>query len=232
MNLFYAPDLSSEKKEYIFDKGESRHIAKVLRKSIGDILYITNGLGDLFTVKIADNNPNKTRVEIIESSHRPSSPKYIHIAIAPTKSIDRFEWFLEKAVEIGVNEITPILTEHSERKKINPERLERVIIAAMKQSLRLHKPILNPLTKWGDFIQNRKEDQKFIAYCKAEKNLSTLLKPVPSYLLCIGPEGGFSPQEIELAKENNFILAGLSKNRLRTETAGIVGLTSIQVCVN
>ncbi len=230
MNLFYAPDLSPESNTYVFDKGESRHIVKVLRKKTGDKLHITNGEGDLFEVEILENNPNKTKVKITKHTYYDKTKKHIHIAIAPTKSNDRFEWFLEKATEIGVSEITPILTEHSERKKINPDRLEKILIAAMKQSLQFYKPKLNPLIKWKDFLKNTNEEQKFMAYCKADTKISQQVKPTTSYLLCIGPEGGFSDKEIEAARENNFILSGLSEHRLRTETAGIVGLTAIHYC--
>jgi len=230
MNLFYAPQLTNQDKKYIFDKNESKHISKVLRKKINDNLHITNGLGDLFKVKIIDDNPNKTQVEIIETKHFSKSTKPIHIAIAPTKSNDRFEWFLEKAVEIGVNEITPLWTTYSERKKINLERYKRIMVAAMKQSLQFHMPKINPLTKWKDFVKNAKADQKFIAYCKADEKLKNLIQKENSYLLAIGPEGGFSPVEIEEAIQNSFIPVGLSENRLRTETAGILGLTTIKVC--
>jgi len=230
MNLFYAPDLSTNDEFYVFDKNESRHISRVLRKKINDNLHITNGLGDLFKVIITDDNPNKTKVKIIDTQYFEKPSKHIHIAIAPTKSNDRFEWFLEKAVEIGVSEITPILTEHSERKKINPERYKRVLIAAMKQSLQYHIPIINPFTKWHDFIKSSQEERKYIAYCKAEKKLKDSLSPSDSHLLAIGPEGGFSPFEIEEAIQSSFIPVGLSEHRLRTETAGILGLTTIKVC--
>ncbi len=232
MNLFYAPELKNTDNLYQFDKNESRHISKVLRKKNKDILHITNGLGDLFKVEIIDNNLNKTKVKIIEITHHPKASKHIHLAIAPTKSNDRFEWFLEKAVEIGVSEITPILTKHSERKKINEERYKRILIAAMKQSLQFYLPKINPLTKWEDFIKSSHEECKYVAYCKAEKHLKDLLMPGESYLLAIGPEGGFSPNEIEEAIRNKFITAGLSKNRLRTETAGIVGLTTLKICMD
>ena len=230
MNLFYAPQLTNQDKKYIFDKNESKHISKVLRKKINDNLHITNGLGDLFKVKIIDDNPNKTQVAIIEAKHFTKPAKPIHIAIAPTKSNDRFEWFLEKAVEIGVSEITPLLTTHSERKKINLERYKRILVAAMKQSLQFHMPIIHPLTKWKDFVKNANADQKFIAYCKADEKLKNLIQDKNSYLLTIGPEGGFSEEEVNEAKNHNFIPAGLSDNRLRTETAGIIGLASLKIC--
>jgi 16S rRNA (uracil1498-N3)-methyltransferase len=230
MNLFYAPSLTIENEDYVFDKSESKHISRVLRKRNGDTLHITNGLGDLFKVEIVDNNPNKTSVKIIEKQHFDRPATHIHMAIAPTKSNERFEWFLEKAVEIGVSEITPLLTKHSERKKINIDRYERIIIAAMKQSLQFYKPILHPLTPWKKFISKPHKGKKMIAYCRADKNIKEVLSNDHSFLLAIGPEGGFSPIEIEESKQAGFQPVGLSKNRLRTETAGIVGLTAIHFC--
>ena len=230
MNLFYAPLLKDTDKNYVFDKNESRHISKVLRKQNGDILHITNGLGDLFKVIITDNNPNKTKVQIVEKKHFDKPAKFIHIAIAPTKSNDRFEWFLEKAVEIGVSEITPLLTKHSERKKINLERYQRILISAMKQSLQFYMPKINPLTPWKRFIEKADAQQKMIAYCKADEKIHEKLNSVKSYLLVVGPEGGFTQEELTTAFEKDFIPVGLSDHRLRTETAGIVGLTAIHFC--
>ena len=229
MNLFYAPDLNPDDKLFVFDKNESRHISRVLRKNIGEIVWITNGKGGLFKTKIIDNNPNKTKVEIIDYQYYEKKSPKIHIAIAPTKSNDRMEWFMEKATEIGIDEITPLLTEHSERKKINMERYNRVLVAAMKQSLQYHLPRLNPLTSWKDFIIGVKEQQRLIAYCQSKEKISNLIRPKKDTILLIGPEGGFSESEFEQAVQRDFQPVLLSENRLRTETAGIVGLTTIKL---
>jgi len=228
MNLFYAPQLLPQDTMYTFDKDESRHISRVLRKSVGEELFLTNGKGQFFTAEIIDDNPKKTLVKITKSEKREKPTRHIHIAMAPTKSNDRFEWFLEKATEIGISEITPILTEHSERKKINWERYDKILVSAMKQSLQMYKPKLHPLTKWSDFIQQNHADYtKTIAYCKAAKHLKDTSITNDKILLLVGPEGGFSEKELQQAFEANYLPVGLSKNRLRTETAGIVGLMAI-----
>jgi len=232
MNLFYAPELTLTSTIHVFDKDESRHISKVLRKLVDDTLYLTNGKGIFFTAKITDNHPKKTSVNIISAESKEKRSYKIHIAIAPTKSNDRIEWFLEKATEIGIDEITPILTHYSERTKINWERYDKIIVSAMKQSLQTYKPILHPLTRWKDFIQQDFDNyNKQIAYCKSSKALKNNIKAKESVLLLIGPEGGFSTQEFNEAVEKGFTPAGLSTNRLRTETAGIVGLNTIH-CIN
>ncbi len=228
MNLFYSKHISDKTKTYTFDKDESRHISRVLRKNIGDPLHITNGKGYLFRGKIIDNNPKKTIVEIKNIDFKPKKTYSVHIAIAPTKSNDRIEWFLEKATEIGIDEISLLLTEHSERKKVNPQRYKKIIIAAMKQSLQTYKPTLNTLIKYNDFIEHNFDGyQKAIAYCKADLHLEKSIEPKKNVVLLIGPEGGFSEEEFHMAFDKGFIPVKLSQNRLRTETAGIVGVQSI-----
>jgi len=228
MNLFYAPFLETTDKLYTFDKDESRHIARVLRKRIGDKLFLTDGNGHLFQSEILDDNPKKTHVNILKVETYAPSKINIHIAMAPTKSNERFEWFLEKATEIGITEITPILTAHSERKKINWARYDKILVAAMKQSLQMYKPTLHPLIKWHDFVgKSFEKHQKLIAYCKAEKHIKKTVLPEMNVLLIIGPEGGFSDEEIAQAQAQQFFPVGLSKSRLRTETAGLFGLAAI-----
>ena len=231
MNLFYAPELTAASDFYTFNKDESRHISKVLRKNVDDIMYLTNGKGGFFTAIIVDNNPKKTNVKIQSVETKEKRNFKIHIGIAPTKSNERMEWFLEKATEIGIDEITPIITRYSERKKINWERYDKILVAAMKQSLQSYKPVLHPLTKWQDFIQQNFEgNSKHIAYCKTDPKSSGLqhqVQPKENVLLLIGPEGGFSEQEFKEAFSLDFTPSGLSENRLRTETAGIVGLMQI-----
>ncbi len=230
MNLFYAPDLTNKITTYDFDKEESRHIIKSLRKKKGDILHIANGKGDWFDAEITKADPKKTEVKIIKHTPIPPRNFRLHVAIAPTKSNDRFEWFLEKATEIGIDEITPLLCRYSERKKINKDRYERILVSAMKQSLQAYKPKLNALTSFADFIRGVSEAaDKFIAYCQAERPLISQIKPGKDVLILIGPEGGFSLDEIEQARSAGFIPVSLSPNRLRTETAGLLSVTSVQL---
>ncbi len=230
MHLFYTPDLNGN--IYILNETESKHCIRVLRLSSGDEIQLINGKGGFYKAKIMDPNPKKCGVEIVESIHEFGKRNhYLHIAIAPTKNMDRFEWFLEKATEIGIDEITPILCEHSERKVIKPERLEKVIISAVKQSIKAYKPVLNDLMTYSDFINQDFKGQKFIAHC--EENEKLLLKNEykngSDAIILIGPEGDFSPQEIEMAIKNDFKEISLGESRLRTETAGVVACHTINL---
>lgn len=225
MQLFYNSDISANDKQFTFDKTESRHIVKVLRKKDGDILHITNGKNQLFTVKIILANDKKCLVEIINSeTKRKPWNYYLHIAIAPTKNNDRLEWFLEKVTEIGIDEITPIICDNSERKVLKTERLQKIVQSAMKQSLKFNIPKLNEAIKFSEFIKHNTKGDLFIAHCEEadKKSLAKELKPNTSSTIMIGPEGDFSSKEIEIALANNFIPVTLGESRLRTETAGVV----------
>ncbi len=230
MQLFYNSTISTETKQFTFDKDESRHIVKVLRKKEGDIIIITNGLGSLFTSKIISANDKKclVNIESVEQKIKPWN-YYLHIAIAPTKLNDRFEWFLEKATEIGIDEITPILCDHSERKVIKIDRMEKIIHSAAKQSLKYHYPKLNELTDLKSFVDSNFEGQKFIAHCEesAKKSLKNELKTDHTVTILIGPEGDFSTKEINQCLNKNFIAVSLGESRLRTETAGVVAAHSV-----
>ncbi len=231
MQLFYNAAISENDKQISFDKNESRHIIRVLRKKEGDILHITNGNNFLFTVEISFASDKKCIGEITEVSQKKSSRNYtLHIAIAPTKNNDRLEWFLEKATEIGIDEITPIICANSERKVIKKERLDKIIQSAMKQSLQFKLPLLNDAVTYLDFIHSKKEGELYIAHCEDSIEKLTLQKcstPGNSYTILIGPEGDFSPPEIALALEKNYQPISLGKNRLRTETAGIAAASHI-----
>jgi len=230
MNLFYAPDIQPDSKSYVFDKDESRHISKVLRKRIGDKLFLTNGKGWLFEAEITDDNPKKTQAKIVAQQKKEKRNFKLHIAMAPTKSNERFEWFLEKATELGIDEITPLLTGHSERKKIKPERYQKILISAMKQSLQTYLPVLNPLTTWNDFMQNDfSRYVKLIAYCSSDKQITDFVQTDKDIIILIGPEGGFSDKELTEALNNNFIPVLLSRNRLRTETAGVTAVAALNL---
>lgn len=225
MQIFYSADIRPETTHFTFDKTESRHIVRVLRKKEGDHIFITNGNGILLKSEITVANDKKCLVTVVSTEEKPKLWNYyLHIAIAPTKNIDRFEWFLEKATEIGIDEITPMLCEHSERKIIKKERLEKIIESAMKQSLKYHLPKLNELTSFQDFIEQDFHGAHYIAHCalSEKKSLKSVSKSVNHITILIGPEGDFSTTEIENAERKNFISVDLGESRLRTETAGVV----------
>lgn len=228
MQIFYTPD--AEGNEYWLNETESKHCVRVLRLKEGSMLHLSNGKGTLFKAEITDANPKACKLSIIEKNERYQKRSYnLHIAIAPTKNIERFEWFLEKSTEIGIDRITPILCERSERKQIKPERLERVLIAAMKQSIKAYKPLLSPLLKFKDFISHENHTVKLIAHCHegSRGNIKNLVMPGQDVTVLIGPEGDFSPAEIELALGDGYKPLELGKSRLRTETAGMVACHSV-----
>lgn len=231
MQLFYNPEINESSKEFFFDKEESRHIAKVLRMKEGESLQLTNGKGSFFEARLLSNNPNKSTAEITNVKTLPPLPYHLHLAVAPTKLNDRYEWFLEKAVEIGVSEITPIICDHSERKIIKPERFEKILQSAMKQSLKAYLPILNPAVSFKNFIASGKDNGiiKCIAHCAEteRKSLKSVLQPNKNLLILIGPEGDFSSTEIEMAKASGFMPVLMGESRLRTETAAVVACHSV-----
>lgn len=225
MQLFYNPTIKANAKKIIFAREESKHISKVLRKKEGDLLRVTDGRGNLYTTKITSANSNKISAEIQKQEAEVPRNYRLHLAVAPTKMNDRYEWFLEKATEIGIDEITPIICNHSERKVVKINRYERVLQSAMKQSLHYQLPQLNEPTSFTEFVKNANAEQLFIAHCEDQiKNpLQTLLLPNKEVILLIGPEGDFSPEEITMALHHHFVPVSLGKTRLRTETAAIVG---------
>jgi 16S rRNA (uracil1498-N3)-methyltransferase len=231
LNLFYHPHSNPGDPQITFEKEESRHIIKVLRNKIGDVLHITNGRGDLFEARLTQMTPKQCLARVEESTKEAPAPYRLHMAVAPTKNNDRFEWFLEKATEIGIHTITPIFCDHSERKVIKPERYEKILESAMKQSLRTYKPILAPAISFSEFITQTGSDSavKCIAHCedRPRKSLQQLLAPAKATLLLIGPEGDFSHNEIALAIENGFSEITLGTSRLRTETAAIVACHTV-----
>ncbi|WP_029273102.1 16S rRNA (uracil(1498)-N(3))-methyltransferase [Flavobacterium sp. KJJ] len=229
MQLFYNPDIDETTETFSFDKEESRHIIKVLRKKDSDILHVTNGLGLLFETEITLASDNKCIVEVLSITKSPEPKFRLHLAVAPTKMNDRFEWFLEKATEIGIQEITPIFCDRSERKVINLERFEKIILAAMKQSNETFLPKLNEAISFKEFVKQKNEGLQLIAHCEEtdKKSLKEVLKPNENVTLLIGPEGDFSEKEIALALENNFKPVTLGNTRLRTETAAVVACHSV-----
>lgn len=228
MQQFYIPSLTNTDSKASFSKEESRHIYKVLRKKSGDSICITNGFGFLFKGIIQTISSHGCEVSIQEIIEHPPLPYRLHLAVAPTKMNDRFEWFLEKATEIGITEITPIICDHSERKTIKIERYQKILVAAMKQSLRTTLPILHPVSTYKDFI-SKQSSNCFIAHCQGapKKPFASALKPEQDTTLLVGPEGDFSTHEIELALSKKIQAVSLGNMRLRTETAAIVGCHTV-----
>ncbi|UPQ79134.1 16S rRNA (uracil(1498)-N(3))-methyltransferase [Flavobacterium azooxidireducens] len=229
MQLFYYKDINEHSASFSFDKEESKHIAKVLRKKEGDILFVTNGLGFLFKTEIVIASDSKCTVNIILFEKQKEPKFHLHLAVAPTKMNDRYEWFLEKATEIGVHEITPIICDHSERKVIKTERFDKILLSAMKQSNQYFLPILNEPITFKEFAKKQFNGQKLIAHCEEtdKKTLKSVLKLSEDCTILIGPEGDFSVKEIEIALEKQFIPISLGNTRLRTETAAVVACHTV-----
>ena len=229
MQLFYNPDITENTAQLAFSREESRHIVKVLRKSTGDKLFVTNGKGWLFTAELNLADIKNCLATITEKTFQDGRDYNIHLAVAPTKMNDRYEWFLEKATEIGIDTITPIICDHSERKVVKLDRFEKIMQAAMKQSLHYYLPLLNEPIPLKTFITQQHKGDCFIAHCEEtdKKSLKQVIKPKTDVTILIGPEGDFSPKEIELALKNNFIPITLGHTRLRTETAAIVACHTV-----
>jgi len=228
MNLFYTPDITSS--YYSLNEEESRHCQKVLRLHEGEIIHLTDGRGTLFEARIIDSRSRQVSVEVTGKRENYGKRDYrLHLAVAPTKNIDRFEWFLEKATEIGVDEITPLACEHSERRQLRIDRLEKVITSAVKQSLKAYHPVLNQLTDYKKFITEKRTGQLFIAHL--EESDPVLLQK--AYLknndvtILIGPEGDFSESEMASAIAASYQCISLGSSRLRTETAAVVACHAV-----
>ena len=228
MQLFYAHELKGEL--HTLEEQESKHIIRVLRMKCGDTIKLTDGAGKMCTGELVNEDPRRCEVRIIEVQEEFGKRSFhLHVAIAPTKNINRFEWFLEKATEIGIDEITPLICRRSERKVIKTERLYKVITAAMKQSVKAYLPLLHEAESFKEFVTAKHAGQKFIAYVEEGEHpsLKSLYTVPEDATILIGPEGDFSPDEVELARENGFAVVSLGDNRLRTETAGVVAVHSL-----
>ena len=229
MQIFYAPSINGD--SYTLDEPESKHCIKVLRMSKGDHVSLIDGKGNLFEGHIS--NPDNSRCGITITRVIRNFEKrdyYLHIAISPLKNPERFELFVEKSVEFGIDEITPLICAHTEKKNIKKERVERVIISAMKQSLKARKTILNEPVSFNEFIKKEFTGKKIIAHCnsKYERNgIADIYLKKENALILIGPEGDFSPDEITLSENYGFKPVHLGTSRLRTETAGIAACHSI-----
>lgn len=229
MQLFYDATLTPADTVFSFDKEESKHIVKVLRKKDGDILHVTNGLGYLFTTQITLASEKNCTVKITDAVLQKPLAYQLHLAVAPTKMNDRFEWFLEKATEIGLTEITPILCDHAERKHINLDRLEKVIVSAMKQSNQCYLPKIHSFTPLSAFVKAERTGQLFVAHCEETErfSLKSKLSPNQQTTILIGPEGDFSSSEIQMALAQNYQSVTLGNTRLRTETAALAACHSV-----
>ncbi|AGC77579.1 16S rRNA (uracil1498-N3)-methyltransferase [Nonlabens dokdonensis] len=223
MQLFYFKEVDTSTQLLELDKEQSRHMTKVLRKKVGDQVHITDGKGNLYDGKISLVTSNKCHIDIAFAKAYPKPFPRLHIAIAPTKMNDRMEWFLEKATEMGIQKITPLLCDHSERKKINVARFEKILISALQQSYQFHLPVLEELTSSQDFIKRKIEGKKCVAHCEETEKiqLANFIETKADFTVIIGPEGDFSNREIELAIKNGFQPTSLGEKRLRTETAGV-----------
>ncbi|MGB1217461.1 MAG: 16S rRNA (uracil(1498)-N(3))-methyltransferase [Saprospiraceae bacterium] len=231
MQLFYTQNIQGN--IAILGEEETRHCTKVLRKKNGDSIHFIDGEGGMYEGIIEDLGKKDCRINITEKKENFGKRDFkIHIAIAPTKNISRLEWFLEKTTEMGIDTITPILCNHSERKNIRNDRLEKVILSATKQSIKAYLPQLNDLTSFSDFLENVKDDQaeKFVCWVDKENiPLSKNYTKKKDVIILIGPEGDFSQAEVEMANSQGFCSVGLGESRLRTETAGIVACHYIHV---
>jgi len=230
MHIFYTPDIKSD--SYTLNEEESKHCIRVLRLKIGDEISLIDGEGGFYIAEITTEHPKRCKVKIIQTEKEYGKRDYhLSMAVAPTKSIDRFEWFLEKSTEIGVDEFIPIITHQSERKVIKPERLNKRIVSAVKQSLRAYKPKLANLTKFKDIIDTDFQGKKLIAHCfdTPKPYLKDVVKKGERVLILIGPEGDFTLEEVEQAKSKGFEEISLGESRLRTETAGIVAVHTVEL---
>ena len=230
MQLFYAPEISLPR--YTLPEEESKHCVRVLRMTVGDELHLTDGKGNMYRCKVVSDNVKRCEVEVVETWPEYERMSYgLTMCVAPTKNIDRFEWFLEKATEIGISEVYPLECDHSERRQIKLEREEKVITAAVKQSLKAYHPVLYDLTSVRDIIAMDFEGEKYIAHCDSSFGerpyLGNLVKKGANTLILIGPEGDFSKEEINFALQNGFKAISLGRERLRTETAAVVATTVV-----
>lgn len=222
MHIFYTPDITS--KTYILSEEESKHCIKVLRLQKGSAVHLVDGRGGFYEAIIEDPHPKRTSLIILKAQEKfGMRSHYLHLAVAPTKNIERFEWFLEKATEIGIDEITPIICERSERKELKTDRLNKVITSAVKQSIKAYHPKLNEPVAFKDFIVKASSSHKYIAHCiNSEKfTLKEKIELNSDYLVIIGPEGDFSQSEVNVAMAAGFLPVNLGTSRLRTETAAL-----------
>lgn len=234
MNVFYTKRI--EGKLAFLAETEAQHLGKVMRKKIGDLIHLIDGQGGHYTGEIISLDKRSASVRITDSHQEPEPTARLHLAVAPTKNNSRLEWLLEKATEVGVSDFWPFVSFHSERKNIKMDRLEKIVLAATKQSLKACLPKIHPLQNFPDLLNHLAENfpekvDKYIAYIDPEVNshLQDNYSAGQDVVILIGPEGGFSPEEVELARQKGFQPVSLGSSRLRTETAGLVATTIVQL---
>lgn len=228
MNIFYTPDITDD--DYTLSAEESKHCVRVLRMAEGESVVLVDGRGNRYDGEIDRAEAKGCRVRILRrTEHYGSRPFRLHLAIAPTKQMERMEWMVEKCTEMGIDAVTMLATEHSERREVKTERLDKVAVAAMKQSLKAYLPEVHPMTEFRRFVASCTETQRFIAHCREgeKKRLDEACRPGEDAVVLIGPEGDFSAEEVAFAEEHGFVPVTLGTSRLRTETAGIVACHSI-----
>lgn len=229
MHVFYTPDIAVNPE---LPEEEAGHCLRVLRLGTGDEVMLADGKGTFYRAVISAASGKRCQVRVTETL--PQAPFWrgrLHVAMAPTKNMDRTEWLAEKATEMGWDELTFLNCRFSERKVIKTERIEKIVVAAMKQSLKAWKPVVNEMTDFGAFVRRDFPGQKFVAHCyEGEKPLlKEVLQPGADAVLLIGPEGDFSPEEVEKAVAAGFRPVSLGKSRLRTETAALAGVMTFQI---
>ncbi len=225
--FFFTGEIKLPVTQFVLNEDTSKHVVQVLRMQKGEQLQLTDGRGNLFIAEIADNNKKQCTVQILSNSYQAPSPKKVTIAVSLVKNAHRFEWFLEKATEIGVSEIVPLLCTRTEKQHFRFERMNSILISAMLQSQQAWLPVLHEATKFSAIVKRTFIGQKFIAHCKEDEQRVQLYDyhPNTATIVLIGPEGDFTIDEIELALQNNFSAVALGTTRLRTETAGVVAAT-------
>jgi len=234
MLLFYTPEIESHHQSFLLTEEESKHAIRVLRLQAGDVIHLIDGRGGLYKTEIIEAHPKRTSLNVLEVKLEYGKVDYeIHIAVAPTKNIDRIEWFLEKATEIGIHTFTPVICARSERKEVKVERLEKVAVAAAKQSLKAYVPKVNAAISFTKFMEATasSQDVKGIAHCldSDKKYINTSFAKGEKYLILIGPEGDFSEVEIAQALDAGFVPLSLGEARLRTETAALAAVLEISL---
>lgn len=228
MLFFYQPEVTNN--QHLIEDEEYMHCVKVLRKKTGDEIGILDGKGHSFQVQITEITKKQCHFKVLEQADIPAKKFYNHIAIAPTKSTDRTEWFVEKACELGVDEISFIHTRNAERVKLRTDRMEKKAISALKQSKSGFLTKINPMVKWPSFIQQAQATTKLIAVVEPDLPYGSSIIPTSqNILVAIGPEGDFDPQETEQALHAGFQKISLGKNTLRTETAGIIAAQMVNI---
>ncbi len=230
--FFYKEDLIASSTVAMLDESSSKHIVQVLRMKNGEQLQLTNGKGDFFTAEITDNNRKRCLTKILQTTNNKPPTTNITIAISLIKNASRFEWFLEKATEIGVSEIIPLICERTEKSAFKFDRIKSILVSAMLQSQQTWLPVLHEPIKFNQVVASAIQQQKFIAHCidDAKRNLADLNnESLSTKIILIGPEGDFTKEEIDLAIQHHFITVALGNTRLRTETAGVVAATLLTI---